>query len=161
MSIPDSVFNEAWNNLDNRNILRNIAKRYKFLGSEELKFRSQMALWNCLKSHKSERGNKFTTSLHRHMFWQCQKAIKEYNKAKKYNYVSVQNLTYEDKLEDTLGVADILQQLPNELSKVLIEYHMYGKSLRKIGRENGYSSTIARKYLKQGEESFRDLFGVL
>lgn len=120
-------------------------------------YRGYIALFNCLRTHNPEYKTKFTSSLYRHVVWQCRKAVREYNNTK--DIYPLPSHLY-SKFNIDIEIEDCLEKLNHEQSSIIRNYYFDKMTFTEIGKANNYSATTALKKLRQAEGLFRQLSGV-
>lgn len=156
--ITDDSFNIAWADVNNRRILARVCRKFKgALSHDELRYRSYMALLRCMQCYDPGRKTKFTTSLYRHVVWQCSKAMRERKRQGTYYPLPEVIRSYPDMT--AIYVRDCIDSLPDEHGSILVSYFFLGMTLREIGHANGYSHVDAHRRLSRAKEAFRLLYG--
>lgn len=145
--ISNKDYNEAFNNLDNKNIINSVLSKYRGrLDEDTLKMCGLNALWRCLQFHDTNYKTKFTSSLWRFTNWECRKELQTLARSK---YRPTDLFDVPENEEDCLDVFnDIGTILNEEYSKIVKLRFIEGLTLQEIGTHFGYSKEAARQKLK-------------
>lgn len=129
---------------------------------EEEKFGCmQVGLFRCMKWHQCGGKQKFTTSLHRFVRWECLNAIRT---ADKHRRMTVSLSRMED-FSRPVGDHELIEDLYECVGmlgddhRLLVEqYYYYGYTLREIATRNAFSLDTARQRLKKAITALRNLW---
>lgn len=153
--ISNVEYESALNNDVNQKYISTVTSRYtKFLDAEERRACGLDALWKTLQGHRDGMGNKFETSLYRHLVWECRRAARK--KMTVSSRIASSRLTesvvqdrpsawdedYRDEMEHALSR---LRLLPEEEQTMLRRHYIEGKNYDEIGQELGYSKVVVHR----------------
>lgn len=159
-NITNEIFEKALDDENNRAIIGNVCKNFRgILPESELKYRGHMGLFECLKKHKADAGNKFTTSLHYHTLWQCYRAVRDVKRQEKLEPITCDIVSSNCSVLDNIAIHECINMLNNDHKNIIIDYYFQKKTLEEIGKERGYSSVTAFNTLRRAEEAFALLYG--
>ena len=79
--VTDEQFEIAYDNQDNKNIIKAVTKKYaNKLSTDSQRTCGMYGLWRCIQNHDDKYGRKFTTSLFIHVDWECKRELAMMNK---------------------------------------------------------------------------------
>lgn len=153
--ISDEEFARAFRDRDNVGIIRGVTQSFTQLGQDERDSCALNGLWRTLMYHQDGKGNKFTTSLHRFVRWECQRALSRQKKAPPpLPSVNIPDPSYsqeQTEREDTLShIRDRLLSLPEPLRVAVEDYYFNNMTMQAIGNKHGYSKESARLKIRRG-----------
>lgn len=153
--ITNQDLDTARKNPDNKYLMQSVCACYaKILSPDTLMLCKDMALWRCLRSHKNNMGQVFTSSLFRFVHWECLREI-GYLKGK----ITTQQLTEEDRYEEDtckkLIIDECLGRLPMLEKKVVILRYIEDRTLADIGQQIGYSKQGVQNILTRAISSMQ------
>ena len=161
--VTDEEFETAYNNQDNKNIIKAVTKKYSGRLSEDIQTSCGLhGLWRCIQSHDDSYGRKFTTSLFIHVDWECKRELTSLNKKKTGCLGDLD----EDVACPTSSVprSEILDSLPEKQKEIMYQRFYENRTLEEIGKKQGYSKEAARqninKIIAKLREISMDDFGV-
>lgn len=149
--VSDEEFQVAYENTDNRNIIRSVCGKYsKQLSRDELRSCGMIGLWNALQKHDPKYKRKFTTSLWKWVTWEC---LREVGRSKRFapkHFEDVEACFYEDeRVENRAFVVGCLSKIPKFNRKIIKQRFLLGMTFEDIGQANGLSKETARqRYLE-------------
>lgn len=145
---------------DNRGIIRGVGRRYsRTLSSDEIESCGLIAIWRCLNQHDDSYGRKFTSSLHQFMVWECNRAIGQRKPSRKkknpdmYYHIGLKrhfdgptDEIYDEESEELIGhIKESLNSMSYPVKCMVRDYFYRNKTLKEIGRINGYTKEAARQ----------------
>ena len=145
--LSNEEFVKILNNTDNIRIGKNVAKNFHYLDKHEIESETMLCLWEAASKFDKTRKVKFTTYYHSCLYWKLLQLAKKKQiyqklistKAKK----AIENKAYEHNFELHLD------GIPEDLAKLLRQKYLEKKTLKEIGKENGYSYERARILIKK------------
>lgn len=156
--VSDVEFEAAWNNTDNRILIKSeTGKYYNVLTVEERNDCGLAALWKALQYYKKKFGQKFTTSLYRFVHWECKRQIERNRKRKPQTNIEFD--IEQEKLDDTdlVFIREKFEAMPNCWQKRWLKQHFFEfKTVEQIAKRNRVSRETARQRLKQAVKALRD-----
>ena len=161
--VTDEEFETAYNNQDNKNIIKAVTKKYsKILSKDDQTSCGMHGLWRCIQNHDDKYGRKFTTSLFIHVEWECRRHLS----ASKKNKISFLGEMDSEIASSITGneALEILDTLPENQKDIIYQRFYENRTLEEIGKSQGYSKEAARqninKIICKLRESCRETFGV-
>lgn len=138
---------------------RATSKYRNSLNLDELHTCKLLGLWNCLKTYDKKQ-SKFTTYLFNYVTWECKKILKEriatHKKDLKIRRAFSNRFEY-DHNKMLFELNDSLDKLDEKDRKLYDEYFVANKSLREIGKMNGYSKETARRNINRLKKLIKSL----
>lgn len=151
MNNMNETFNTAWENVDYQKVMNHAVRPYsKQIPYEDLNQCKCIALWECIRHFKPNKGSKFTSFLHEKTRWQCLKFFESHKI--KHRTHKLDDYPYQSKELAEVDFNDLLDQLPEHDGVVLRQKYVEGKTLHEIGAANGYCYETARKKLIKAVE---------
>lgn len=150
--ISNDEFNSAYNNIDNKLIMKKATKKFiYYLDKEELNSCKMVGMWKCLKTYKQESKMKFTTWLYNLVYWECLLELKRNNKINLENHILNQETAKDDFY---LFIKDISN---NDL---ILDRLLYKYTLKELAQK--YNTTIGkiRRQLDNSIDEISLLLGV-
>jgi len=154
--INNEAFLKALRDSNNLRIMNKVCSIYQnILSQDELHRCKLLALWKAMCRFDSSCGKKFTSYLYNSVKWECQKELYCVNKYRKGS-------TYSDSLFESfdkydIDIIDVIEKLPNKLSKVIKQKFFYNMTMEEIGQKNHYSRETARRNVKRGLEKLKEI----
>lgn len=157
--VTDEIFETALTDENNRRIISKVCRKYYGrLSKEELTSRSYIALFNCLRKHDPLRNVRFTSSLYRHVVWECHKAIRDTIRHPPPPLPKEDHLFYVESRE-VRYVQECLAILPDAYATIIRNYYFDRMTFREIGIVSGCTAPAAMRRLRRAEKAFRRLYG--
>jgi RNA polymerase sigma factor (sigma-70 family) len=118
------------------------------------------AMFRCLRRHRGDL-RRLTSSLHEFTEWECYNFVRSRSRAEE-RFVSLADVDepaspatpHADDIECVYECMNVMDEWERE---IVIQYYIFGMTLREIGRENGYSHTAARDRLTRALDRLRTL----
>lgn len=147
----------AYNDTQNKKIMRAASKSFRGLSPETKKSCCMNALWLTLIHHRDGFGQKFTTNLYKFVVWECSKELTKHNRIISRECQMLDedvglSVSYDDV---PVYMQDCIQQLSPKLATVIKQKFFDNMTLAEIGRANGYSKQMANVNLNKGLEKLR------
>ena len=161
--VTDEEFEIAYENQDNKNIIKAVTKKYaNKLSKDSQKTCGMYGLWRCIQNHDDKYGRKFTTSLFIHVDWECKRELASMNK-KNMSLLGEQDNDIPSPASSG-DFSDMLEVLTDNQKDIIRQRFYENRTLEEIGNNQGYSKEAARQninkiILKLRENSPKD-FGV-
>lgn len=168
--VSDEEYNQALANKDNLHVIKSVLVKYrKALSREDLQSCGLKALWRALQYYRPEFGQKFTTSLHLFVRWECNHELKKRPKGG-YEVVAFfeENMDFVrrsgnkgpeeelETLEDLNHIRERMRLLPHDWQRQVIAQHYFDQmSMTQIGEANGYGRETARKRVREAVKVLR------
>jgi RNA polymerase sigma factor (sigma-70 family) len=120
----------------------------------------QAAVMRCIQSHDDCRGQKFTTSLYRFTYWECQNFIRGAMRAPRM--VSLVDIPepatrVHDRQPEIDHIYECLTFLNTKDRALIQQYYLDNMTLEEIGRINQYSRAAAHQNLVKATSRLRRL----
>ncbi len=161
-TVSNEDYERAWLDETNRRIISAISRRYKGkLPYDEIVYRGQMALFKCMRKHSGERGNKFTTSLHRYVMWEFDNAVRDRIRELERTPPALCIEDFQVQAPDailSMDVNECLMKMSEPDRIILQQSFIHGMPLREIQREAGYSHMTAKRKLQKAIDKFKYLW---
>lgn len=155
--ITSNQINEALENLDNKKIIKKVANKYKDrLSRDELDSCAINAVWLTLQNHKAEFGTKFTSSLYRHMTWECMNAIK----ANRHQYMLTDIPEGISETPDNSFTKEMLHRLTKKQRELIEERFFLGMTYKEIASKHSWSKAGAKNAVDRILDELRMMCGV-
>lgn len=170
--VRDQEYEAALKNQDNVKVLHGVAANYRnVLSEDELRGCALKALWRALQGHRSVFGQKFTTSLHRFMRWECNREAggrrrvvsrcpaKSRPQQVRLNIELLaepdcRQLTAED-VEEMDHVQTRMALLPEEHREILKQHYLDGMGINDICAARSLSREAVRRRLRRAMDALR------
>jgi DNA-directed RNA polymerase specialized sigma24 family protein len=150
--VSNEVFNEAYNNIDNKKIINRVKKMYRNnIPKEDLDDCGLYALWHALIFHKDEKG-KFTSTLYKMVNWKCNAYVKKNNKPVPTSLDDT-NLSYSQKFYDEFE--DYISILPKDLAEIVEQRIVQKKTITQIGKERNIGFDAAKSKINKAYRMLR------
>lgn len=161
--VTNEEFEKAYNNQDNKNIIKAATKKYSNrLSQDAQKTCGMHGLWRCIQNHDDKYGRKFTTSLFIHVDWECKREL---------GLLKRRPLSFLGEYDDDVpsppasgNCMEILDALPEKQKEIMYQRFYENRTLEEIGKKQGYSKEAARqninKILSKLRETSEEDFGV-
>jgi DNA-directed RNA polymerase specialized sigma subunit len=154
--ISNEVFDAAWEDPDNRGIIRSVLRRYThLLPHEELRSLGLLGLWQALKKHDPSYGQKFTSSLHRHVNWQIKQELRKRFGHKGCKIISFSPIPESHPANESPHFLEHLDSLGDSHRKLLSQRFLENMTFTEIGLANGYNRSIARARVEEALQAAR------
>jgi RNA polymerase sigma factor (sigma-70 family) len=150
---------DAFQNPDNRNIIRDVCNQYRtILSTDVLRTCGLNGLWKCLEKHDDKLGSKFTTSLYQFVDWQCKKQVRTSSQsdAPTEHAFDIEDCT--TPVLDRIIIRECIDALPDNYRFVIIGKFFEGKSNAEMGRELGCSRENVGQLLKRALSAVRTIY---
>jgi RNA polymerase sigma factor (sigma-70 family) len=156
---------------DNRNVIAAVLKTYELkLPEDSRQDCGLIALWRALQYHDPKYRQKFTTSLHRFVHWECKRELRRIygrNNSKAGRiFVPLFEETLdlrrppvdEQRQQNLEHVRECLDRLPEPSQRRVIEqYYFDGLTMEAVGRANGYSKEAARQKIRRAVAALKEI----
>ena len=142
----DKAFEDLVKDPDIVNIMNKVASSFqKSMDFDEIQSIKLDTLWKCAKNYDLEKGAKFTTYLHNQLSYAFRNELK-----KKKCQVNLGELhsSVQQRYDYSRDAHDIVNGLPNHISRILEQRFLHNMTMVEIGKANGYSRETARRRLK-------------
>ena len=134
-------YEKALENEDYAKILNSVCKKYRFrMDKEDLHRCKLIALWDAIKKFNPDKGVKFTSFLYNCITWECRRQVTQNNKRKTVPLINEK----QQQISSHYELTDLINSLPKEYSKVLIQKFFHGYTITEIAKQNNYSRETAR-----------------
>jgi len=124
--------------------LKFLLARYTLLEPEMREACGDVALWKCLRLHDPSFGTKFTTSLHKFVYWECLSETRQNTK-----HAHNQKLQTNHSVPAEVHISEYLDVLKPRERSMVIERFFYNYSFREIGEKHGVSHQRAHAIVKR------------
>jgi RNA polymerase sigma factor (sigma-70 family) len=165
--ITDKEFQEA---LDDPEIARKLrkqtAKYAASLGEDERKELGLIALWKALQDFRPEFKQKFTTSLHRFINWECLRRLRSMRRKRSRENVldvdirDIEHKVLNKRIENNdlkMLVKEKLEMLPLNVRNTITQYHFENRTIDEISKRDSCTKESVRKRLQYGISRLAEL----
>ena len=161
--ITNEEFEKAYNNQDNKNIIKAATKKYSSrLSQDAQKTCGMHGLWRCIQNHDDKYGRKFTTSLFLHVDWECKRELGILNR-RPLAFLGEHDGEIPAPAISGYGL-EILDALTDKQREIMHQRFYENRTLEEIGNRQGYSKEAARqninKIIAKLKENASEDFGV-
>ena len=142
----DKTFEDLVKDPDIVNIMNKVSSNFqRGMDFDEIQSIKLDTLWKCVNNYDISRGAKFTTYLHSQLNYAFRNWLK-----KKRSQINLGELhtSVMDKHDYSQDAHDVVNGLPNHISRILEQRYLYNMTMVEIGKANGYSRETARRRLK-------------
>lgn len=142
----DKTFEDLVKDPDIVNIMNKVSSNFqRGIDFDEIQSIRLDTLWKCVNNYDETRGAKFTTYLHSQLNYAFRNWLK-----KKRSQINLGELhtSVMDKHDYSQDAHDVVNGLPNHISRILEQRYLYNMTMVEIGKANGYSRETARRRLK-------------
>lgn len=142
----DKTFEDLVKDPDIVNIMNKVSSNFqRGIDFDEIQSIRLDTLWKCVNNYDETRGAKFTTYLHSQLNYAFRNWLK-----KKRSQINLGELhtSVMDKHDYSQDAHDVVNGLPNHISRILKQRYLYNMTMVEIGKANGYSRETARRRLK-------------
>ena len=142
----DKTFEDLVKDPDIVNIMNKVSSNFqRGMDFDEIQSIKLDTLWKCVNNYDISRGAKFTTYLHNQLNYAFRNGLK-----KKRPQINLGELhtSVVDKHDYSQDAHDVVNGLPNHISRILEQRYLYNMTMVEIGKANGYSRETARRRLK-------------
>ena len=142
----DKTFEDLVKDPDIVNIMNKVSSNFqRGMDFDEIQSIRLDTLWKCVNNYDETRGAKFTTYLHSQLNYAFRNWLK-----KKRSQINLGELhtSVMDKHDYSQDAHDVVNGLPNHISRILKQRYLYNMTMVEIGKANGYSRETARRRLK-------------
>lgn len=166
--VSDQEFADAYENKDNRSIIKKVCNGYrKVLPEDSREDCGMVGLWRALQYHRGEFNQKFTSSLYRFVDWECKREFRKLYGRKRYrqtvSFVQwtpdaeqatcvVHDLTIKEDLEHLQACMDKLHPDDREILK---QYYFKDLTMTEIGFRRSFSKECARDRIEKALQNLR------
>jgi RNA polymerase sigma factor (sigma-70 family) len=150
--ITNEEYEKAYKDRNNQNIIKAASASYtKVLDPDTLENCRMNALWRAMAYYRSDKNQKFTSSLWKFVLWECNKELRKTKV--QLNSVQLSLLKIDCETEDQniakYEVQDLLLTLSKEDRGVIESYYFQKKTMEEIGRELGITKEAARQRISR------------
>lgn len=141
---------------ENQSMIKWVCRKYSGkLSPDVLKLCGDIGLWRCLQSHKDGMGNKFTSSLHQFVKWEC---LRELNTHNRLDTIGSHNdeLIPANPTTDYIIVNDYLELLKPKHRQMVEARFLSGHTLAEVGEMFGYSKAGAKNVIDRSIKIMRE-----
>ena len=136
--ISDFELEQAIANPNNQTMIKKVCSFYsRLLSPSILKSCGDTAVWRCLRSHRDDMGQKFTSSLFRFVHWECLRELSN-SKCSTISYID-DNASYVSDPSQTLIIQELLGTLSEEARQIVVARYIENCTLAEIGNRHNYS----------------------
>ncbi len=167
--VSQKRYEEAWDDLDNRNVLYAVARRFRrHLSPDEIDEVVRVALWRTLSRHEEGLGKKFTSNL----YWWAEKEFKQMKRfvLRRSGHKSKRRQTHIAPLKGDLprperDGSDVehlrgrLDMLPEEDRELLTKVYLEKIPPHQLVYDSNYTLAGLNKRLARARENLRTVFG--
>lgn len=148
--ISNDDYSTEWESQDNRRIMDAASAKYRGrLPDDEIQSCQMIALWRSILTFKSDVGTSFTTYLYNIVDNLCNHTLKkQYRHTQHLQNVSVYQIFTNDDNLSKIDIDEAINNLPNNLKKVIVQRFYDKMTLEEIAQTNGYSHETARRRVK-------------
>jgi RNA polymerase sigma factor (sigma-70 family) len=159
MEVTNREYCYAYAIPENRKIIRAALQAYAgLLPEDDLSSCGMVALWRCLKKHDPACNQRFTTSLHRFVHWECKKALRKQKVQRRISYRPF--VEQEHKLSEDRAslIRNAIANLTESERKLINQHYFEQMTFDEIGMIHRVSKEAIRRRLLRAVEQLRTVY---
>lgn len=158
--ISNEDFSLAYNNSDNKNIIKKVMSKYdKIISPDNLESCGDNALWRTLQSHDDSYDQKFTTSLYRFCEWECKRELRRNNRKNTINPVGIHNISNEDLnfcfYENSINFDELLEILDDTEKQIIDKKFRQNKNMTEISEDLQINKNEVKKKINSSLQKIK------